>query len=332
MKKKMFSAFFAALLVCMALTGCKKNVGTPEDNAVTEETEETEDEEENSGYIFGYSCIDMDNPYFETLEKSIEAALGQEDYQMIIKNPRSDAELQNQQIQELIEAEVDVVFLSPVDWDAVTPALEALKEADIPVINIDTQVKKTDLVDAFVGSDNKNAGYVCGKDLVVQCPDGGNILILECPTMNSINERITGFEKAISNAGFVVLDRADVNGEKAKAKEKMKEFLEKYPDIDAVMCGNDQIALGASEAVKEVGRTDILIYGVDGSPEVKAEIGKENSPIVATGAQSPIHIGKTAAEVAIAILEGEKYKKETLEETFLINRDNVELYGVDGWQ
>ena len=332
MKKKMFSAFFAALLVCMALTGCKKNVGTPEDNAVTEETEETEDEEENSGYIFGYSCIDMDNPYFDTLEKSIEAALGQEDYQMIIKNPGSDAELQKQQIQELIEAEVDVVFLSPVDWDAVTPALEALKEADIPVINIDTQVKKTDLVDAFVGSDNKNAGYVCGKDLVVQCPDGGNILILECPTMNSINERITGFEKAISNAGFVVLDRADVNGEKAKAKEKMKEFLEKYPDIDAVMCGNDQIALGASEAVKEVGRTDILIYGVDGSPEVKAEIGKENSPIVATGAQSPIHIGKTAAEVAIAILEGEKYKKETLEETFLINRDNVELYGVDGWQ
>ena len=332
MKKKMFSAFFAALLVCMALTGCKKNVGTPEDNAVTEETEETEDEEENSGYIFGYSCIDMDNPYFDTLEKSIEAALGQEDYQMIIKNPGSDAELQKQQIQELIEAEVDVVFLSPVDWDAVTPALEALKEADIPVINIDTQVKKTDLVDAFVGSDNKNAGYVCGKDLVVQCPDGGNILILECPTMNSINERITGFEKAISNAGFVVLDRADVNGEKAKAKEKMKEFLEKYPDIDAVMCGNDQIALGASEAVKEVGRTDILIYGVDGSPEVKAEIGKENSPIVATGAQSPIHIGKTAAEVAIAILEGEKYKKETLEETFLINRDNVELYGVDGGQ
>ena len=332
MKKKMFSAFFAALLVCMALTGCKKNVGTPEDNAVTEETEETEDEEENSGYIFGYSCIDMDNPYFDTLEKSIEAALGQEDYQMIIKNPGSDAELQKQQIQELIEAEVDVVFLSPVDWDAVTPALEALKEADIPVINIDTQVKKTDLVDAFVGSDNKNAGYVCGKDLVVQCPDGGNILILECPTMNSINERITGFEKAILNAGFVVLDRADVNGEKAKAKEKMKEFLEKYPDIDAVMCGNDQIALGASEAVKEVGRTDILIYGVDGSPEVKAEIGKENSPIVATGAQSPIHIGKTAAEVAIAILEGEKYKKETLEETFLINRDNVELYGVDGWQ
>ena len=332
MKKKMFSAFFAALLVCMALTGCKKNVGTPEDNAVTEETEETEDEEENSGYIFGYSCIDMDNPYFDTLEKSIEAALGQEDYQMIIKNPGSDAELQKQQIQELIEAEVDVVFLSPVDWDAVTPALEALKEADIPVINIDTQVKKTDLVDAFVGSDNKNAGYVCGKDLVVQCPDGGNILILECPTMNSINERITGFEKAILNAGFVVLDRADVNGEKEKAKEKMKEFLEKYPDIDAVMCGNDQIALGASEAVKEVGRTDILIYGVDGSPEVKAEIGKENSPIVATGAQSPIHIGKTAAEVAIAILEGEKYKKETLEETFLINRDNVELYGVDGWQ
>lgn len=334
MKKKILSAFFSVLLICVILSGCKKNVGTPEDNAVSEETEETDNEEVEgeSGYIFGYSCINMDNPYFDTLEKSIETALSEEDYQLIVKNPGSDAELQNQQIQELIDADVDAVFLCPVDWDAITPALEALKEADIPVINIDTQVKEADLVDAFVGSDNKNAGYVCGKDLIGQCPEGGSILILECPTMNSVNERITGFEQAIANAGFEVLDRADVNGEKEKAREKMKEFLDKYPHIDAVMCGNDQIALGALEAVQEAGRTDIRIYGVDGSPEVKAEIAKGNSPITGTGAQSPIHIGKTAVEVGIAILEGNDYEKETLEETFLINKENVELYGTDGWQ
>ena len=74
------------------------------------------------------------------------------------KNPGSDAALQNEQIRELIEADVDAVFLSPVDQEEITPALEELKEAGIPVVNVDTRVKAVDLVDAFVGSDNKNAG------------------------------------------------------------------------------------------------------------------------------------------------------------------------------
>lgn len=324
--------FLAALLAGTVLAGCKKNVGTPEDNAVTAE-EETEDTEEgDSAYVFGYSCIDMDNPYYDTLKKSIEAALEEEGYQLMVKDPGSDPEVQNQQIQELIDADVDAVFLCPVDWEAITPALEALREADIPVINLDTQVKETSLVDAYVGSDNTNAGAVCGADLIEQYPDGGKILILECPTVNSVNERITGFEEAIAGAGFEVLDRTDVNGDQETAKEKMKELLSLYPHIDAVMCGNDQIAMGALAAVEESGRTEILIYGVDGSPDVKAELAGGNRSIAGTGAQSPINIGKTAVKVGIAILQGDKYEKESYEETFFINKENVEMYGTDGWQ
>lgn len=332
MKKRILSVFFTALLACTMLAGCKKNVGSPEDNAVVEEEETDGTEQEDQTYVFGYSCIDMNNPYFETLKMSIESALTEDGFELIVKDPGTDAEVQNQQIQELIDAEVDAVFLCPVDWEAVTPALEALREADIPVINIDTQVKETSLVDAYIGSDNKNAGAVCGTDLIAQYPDGGKILIMECPTMNSINERITGFEEEIAGSGFEVLDRADVNGQKEKAQEKMKEFLALYPHIDAVMCGNDQIALGVLAAVEEAGRTDILIYGVDGSPEIKAELAKDNSLIAGTGAQSPINIGKTAVKTGLAILEGDKYEEETYEETFFINRDNVEMYGTDGWQ
>ena len=188
------------------------------------------------------------------------------------------------------------------------------------------------LTKAYVGSDNRNAGYVCGEDLKKRCPDGGKLLLLECPSMNSINERITGFEQAIANAGFEVLDRADVNGEKEKAKEVMEGFLEKYPKIDAVMCGNDRAALGALEAIRESGRDGIRIYGVDGSPEVKQEIAKTDSPMTATGAQSPIRIGKEAAEIGIAILDGENFETTTYEDTFLIDKGNVEMYGTDGWQ
>src|SRR5699024_7747694 len=104
---------------------------------------------------------------------------------------------------------VDAVFLCPVDWEEITPALEALDEADIPVINLDTEVKEMDYIDAFVGSDNRNAGYVCGQDLLENKPDGGMIVIVESSSVNSVNERITGFEEAIANGGFEVIQRID---------------------------------------------------------------------------------------------------------------------------
>lgn len=332
MKKRTFFTFFSLLLACVMLSGCKKNVGTPEDNPVVEDESE---EEEETGYIFGYSCIDMDNPYFDTLRRSLENTLGEEEYQLISKNPGADAQMQSQQIEELIEEGVDALFLCPVDWEKITSSLEALSDAGIPVINIDTQVKESSLVKAYIGSDNRNAGFVCGEDLKKKCPEGGKILILECPSMSSVNDRITGFEQAIANGGFEVLNRADVNGEMEKAKEAMKGFLETYQEIDAVMCGNDRIALGALRALEESGESgheNIHIYGVDGSPEIKSEIAKADSPMTGTGAQSPIRIGKEAAEIGIAILNGEDFETATYEDTFLIDKGNVEMYGTDGWQ
>lgn len=147
MKKRIQMILLLTTAACTMLAGCKKNVGTPEDNAVVE-TEEGEEEEE-SGYLFGYSGMDMDNPYFETLELSIQTALEEEGHRILTKDPGADPELQNEQIQELIDAQVDAVFLSPVDQEKVTPALEALEEAGIPVINVDTKVKDTERIDAL---------------------------------------------------------------------------------------------------------------------------------------------------------------------------------------
>ena len=227
---------------------------------------------------------------------------------------------------------MDAIFLTPVDWEAITPALEELKEADVKIINVDTQVKEFDYVDAYIGSDNKNAGYLCGKDLVEKLPEGGKVLILECPTMNSINERITGFEEAIADKGFEVVGRSDTKGDLNTALSAAETLLKEHPDVSAIMCGNDPTALGALVAANAAQLQNVYIYGVDGSPEIKKELEKENSLIAATGGQSPIEIGKESAKVALSVLNKEKYARITYEETFLINKDNLEMYGVDGWQ
>lgn len=327
MKKRIWCLIMALMLSTGVLGGCgKKNIGTSEDSAMPEETLP-----EKKTYKFGFSCMTMENPYFIILEQSLRQEVEAEGHTMITKDPAADVEKQVQQIDEMIADGIEAIFLCPVSWERITPALEDLKAAGVKIINIDSEVKDSEYIDAYVGSDNKNAGAVCGKDLVEQCPDGGKIVILESPTQNSINDRITGFEGAIANKGFEVVAREDVQGDLVRAKEAAMRIFAEHKDITAVMCGNDQIALGALVAAHAAGLKELMIYGVDGSPDLKKELVKPDS-VRGTCGQSPIKAGEQAAKIGAAILSGEKYEKKTYEEVFFISAENVEMYGVDGWQ
>lgn len=333
MKKKTLAGVLAVLMFCvLAAGGCKKAVGTPEDNAVSEDNEENIEEEET--YVIGFSAIDMKNPYFITLENAVREVVEENGCEMITKDPGTDPETQKEQISEMIAEGIDAIILSPVDWEDITPSLEELRAAGVKIINVDTQVKEMDYVDAYIGSDNHGAGVICGEDLIERCPDGGKIAILECPTQNSINERISGFEETIATAekGFEVVEREDTGGEFERALELSEKILEEHPDVDVFMCGNDQCAVGAKTAVNIAGLDEVLIYSVDGSPDIKKELKKAESQIAGTAGQSPIEMGKSAAKLTLNILNGEAYEKETYIEVFMIDKDNVDMYGTDGWQ
>ena len=338
MKKRKFMAVLAMVLVCiLSAAGCKKNVGSPEDNPVQEEEEEGEEDgqADEEGYTFGFSAIDMENPYFITLENSIRESLTENGDRLITMDPGTDEDVQASQIQQMIDEGIDAIFLSPVNWESITPSLETLREAGVKIINVDTQVKEMDYVDAYVGSDNVEAGRICGQALMERCPEGGKVLILECPTQNSINDRITGFEEVISDAdpGFEIVARENTDGKFEKSLEVAQAALEAYPDVTAIMCGNDQIAVGAQTAVNLLGMDNVIIYGVDGSPDIKKELLKSDTQIAGTAAQSPINMGKEAVSVALAVLDGGEYEKENYVEIIdMITKDNVEMYGADGWQ
>ena len=339
MKNRKFMAVLAMVLVCiLSAAGCKKNVGSPEDNPVQEEEEEGEEDgqADEEGYTFGFSAIDMENPYFITLENSIRESLTENGDRLITMDPGTDEDVQASQIQQqMIDEGIDAIFLSPVNWESITPSLETLREAGVKIINVDTQVKEMDYVDAYVGSDNLEAGRICGQALLERCPEGGKVLILECPTQNSINDRITGFEEVISNAdpGFEVVARENTDGKFEKSLEVAQSALEEHPDVTAIMCGNDQIAVGAQTAVNLLGLDNVIIYGVDGSPDIKKELLKSDTQIAGTAAQSPINMGKEAVSVALAVLDGGEYEKENYVEIIdMITKDNVEMYGADGWQ
>lgn len=326
MKKRLLTLFVAIVSVfCLSACGeSKKSQKSPE--------EQQEQVTEDVKYTFGFSCITMDNPYFIALESVIRENVEAQGHQLVTFDAESDTELQDAQIQELIDMNVDAVFLAPCDWIAIDSSVDKLKQAGIKIINVDTQVQAFDKVDAYVGSDNTEAGYACGKDLLEKLPQGGQIIIVECPNRNSINDRIKGFERAIAKKGFQVVARIDAKADLNVALPEVELALENNPDVVAIMCGNDASALGALVAANVAGVEDILIYGIDGSPDVKKELVKEDTFITATVGQSTKEIGSKSVEVAIKLMKQEKVEKVTYVPTFMITKENVDTYGVEEWQ
>ena len=128
---------------------------------------------------------------------------------------------------------------------------------------------------------------------------------------------------------FNVVAQIDSMGNQEQGNLNGTDALTANPDAIAIFGGNDPTALGAYAAAEAAG-SDALIYGVDGSPDVKALVAEGG--ITGTGAQSPINIGKTIAEVYYQWLAGEEVEERYPIETFMINADNVAEYGTDGWQ
>ena len=281
------------------------------------------------GNKIGYTCMDGTNPFFVTLEASIREVVEAHGDQLISLDPQNSNEKQISQIEDLISQGIVAMFVNPVDRDGIIAGLDKLKEAGIPMFGFDTEVADMSYLVSYAGSDNYNAGFVCGEDLVAKCPEGGNIIVLDSPTMQSVVDRTDGFLAAIEGKGFTVVSQIDCMGNQEQGNLNGTDALTAHPDAVAIFGGNDPTALGAYAAAEAAG-SKALIYGVDGSPDIKALIA--DGKVTGTGAQSPRSIGKTIAEVYYKVEAGETVEARYPIPTFMINADNVAEFGTDGWQ
>ena len=281
------------------------------------------------GQKLGYTCMDGTNPFFIALEGAIREVVEANGDELISLDPQNSNEKQISLIEDLVSQGIAACFVNPVDRDGVIAGLDKLKEAGIPIFGFDTEVADMSYLVSYVGSDNYNAGYVCGLDLAEKLPEGGPIIVLDSPTMQSVVDRIDGFMAAIEGKGFEVVAQIDSMGNQELGNKNATDALTAHPDAVAIMGGNDPTALGAYAAV-EAAASNALVYGVDGSPDIKALIAE--GKVTGTGAQSPVSIGKTIAEVYYKWLAGEEVEARYPIDTFMINADNVADFGTDGWQ
>ena len=190
------------------------------------------------------------------------------DVDLTIFDGRYDALVQQEQFETMITQQFDAVIFVPIDVEAGATAVLAASEAGIPVVGSNTRVN-SDHLTSYVGSDDVQSGYMEAKHVLDEIGCEGNVVILEGPIGQSAQiSRLEGNMQALEECPDVeVLERQTANWSRAEAQTLMENWLTAHPDaIDGVIGQNDEMALGAIEAIKAAGLDpqDFAIAGIDG--------------------------------------------------------------------
>ena len=280
---------------------------------------------------FGATYMTMNNPYFQMLDAQIQAHLEVRGDVLLTRDAAMDQQRQNQEIQELVDAGVSAIFMTPVEWDTAKEGVRIAAAAGVPVIVVDAPIRDSELAACSVLSDNYQAGVLCARHLL-SVRDSAKILLLEHITARSGADRIQGFRDTIAgHEGFEILGSGESDGQIENAMPVMEQLLQQYPEADVLMALNDPSAFGGLAAIQGAGLSDrFLVYSVDGSPEGKAMVS--SGFLTATCAQFPSRVAEEAVKQAYAAIDGGCAYKEVIVPVELLTRENVDQYGIDGWQ
>jgi ribose transport system substrate-binding protein len=280
--------------------------------------------------LVGVTLGSLGNPFFVSMTKGVEAKLQEIGKDINVSVVSSDYDLNKQfsQMDSFTAAGVDLILLNAADPKAIAPAVKRAQEAGIVVVAIDVAAAGADVT---VQTDNVKAGQLGCQHMVDKIGGKGNVVIINGPQVSSIVDRVNGCKQVLDQHPEIELLSSDQDGKASRdgGLNVMQGLLTRFPKIDGVFSVNDQMAIGADLAAKQLGRSEFAIVGVDGAPDVEAALRSETL-VQASVAQDPYFMALKALEVGNEVLGGKKPAEPTvLLEPKLITRDNVKDYR--GW-
>ncbi|MBO5056114.1 MAG: sugar ABC transporter substrate-binding protein [Lachnospiraceae bacterium] len=287
--------------------------------------------QKRDSYLIGASYMTMNNEFYKIMSEEIISKVEAEGDRMILRDPALNAKRQIEQIYEMLDMGVDMLIITPVNWESLTEVIRKAKAQDVLIVILDTNVQDEQLVDCTITSDNYQAGALVGEYFLTQ-HDKAKVIIMTHETAKSGKDRVQGFVDAVSeNENIEIVQEIECEGQLEIAMPKLRQAIEEGIEFDSVFCLNDLASVGAAAALDEkhmLGKVEL--YGVDASPDSKALIAE--GMMQASAAQFPTEIGRRASEVIYQLLEGKQVEKNILVPVKLITQENVVQFGVDRWQ
>ena len=324
--KKLF-AMLLSLAMVLSLAACG---GTTTEETTTDDTttEETGDAGATSDIEVAVVLKTLSSEYWGYVKAGCDAAAADLGISVNVVGPGAESDIEGQvsMIEQQIGAGCDAIVCAPNDASAAGAALQAAIDQGIPVLAVDTNVG-IDGQTCFVGTSNVDAAYEGGKWAIGQAGDGAKaVIIYGQEGDNTSNMRREGYQKACDEAGVEVLAALSGQNTTDGATKTMEDMLSAHPgEIDIVLCHNDDTAIGAMNACKNAGVSDVIIVGFDGNASA-VDLILAGDLIKATVAQQPYEMGYQAVEAALAAINDETVDEVINAPVTVVTAENGQEY------
>ncbi|MBR5122132.1 MAG: substrate-binding domain-containing protein [Anaerotignum sp.] len=301
--KKVLAMILCVSMMATALVGCGGSSEPAADASV-------------EGGI-GLSVSTQNNPFFVTLVEGAEAAATEAGVALTVVDAGDDVTKQVSDVEDLLSKGIAVLIINPVDSDAVSGVVADAMAAGVKVIAVDRVVNGVD-VDCTIASDNVMGAELATQFIVDTLGEGVKVAELQgIPGASAAIDRGQGFHN-IADAKMEVVASQTANFDRTEGMSVMENMLQANPDIQAVFAANDEMALGAVEAIDGAGK-EIMVVGFDATDDAIAAINEGR--MAATIAQQPEMIGKVAVENAVKLIAGEAIEANIPVEVALVTAE-----------
>ncbi len=331
--KKLVASALAILMIAVLLIGCQSAVSTQPADADDSGANETSMQESESTETLkiGLSLFSLTAEYLANLKDNMLAyqeAQGLMDaVEIVILDAESDAAKQLSQVDNLISQQVDAVILVPLDREQLVPAVQACKDAGIPCIELAASTVATDVRTSYIGSDDIVSGRMLMEALAEKMGGKGNLVVLHGITgVNAEVMRHTGMHDVLKDYPDIKIVAEKVcDWDRAKSLEAVENLLQSDINFDAIFAENDEMAMGAFNAVKGSGKeADIIIGGVDAIPDALQSV--IDGGLYCTIYQNNKLQAETALDIAIKAARGEAVDKDYYIPYELVTQENGAEY------
>ncbi len=314
MAKKWFILALAVTMVGLCVGGCSKEPA-PQGNQKVAVVVST-----------------LNNPWFVVLKDAAKAKAEELGYEVDVFDSQNSPVIEAGHFDTIVDGQYAAVLFNPTDAEGSIASVRRAKDAGIPTFCMDREISAGDVAISQILSDNFSGCVALGEYFVQKLGEKGTYVeLLGLLGDNNTRNRSDGFHSVVDNypeLKMVAQQTADFD--RTKAMEVMDSILQAHPDIDAVFCGNDAMAMGAYRALATAGKADdVMVFGFDGARDVIDAI--REGQIVATGMQFPKTMAQTAAEYADQYLQGKRdFPQKVPVAVELVTQENIDKYAAYG--
>ena len=317
--RKTLAVVASATLLCTSLTACNRESGGTNAAGNSSTTGST------SAKSITFALSTQANPFFVQMRESAQKKADELGLTINFQDASDDSATQANQLANAAASNTGVVILNPTDSDAMATAVKQLTDANIPVVAVDRAVNNTNIA-SYIASDNETGGKQAAKALSEAINGEGEILVLQGKTGSSASrERGKGFEEGLrDNPNIKVVAKQTAEFERAKGLDVTTNLLQAHPNVKAIFAENDEMALGAVEALGNKAGKEVKVIGFDGAEDAVKAI--KDGRMYASIAQQPVKMAEQAVIEASKLLKGETAMKEMQVEVTAVTKENVDKF------